>query len=35
MRWIKAVQSKLLKATAGEPKKINEVKNSGFEVEIF
>ena len=32
---VKAVHSKLLKATAGEPKNINEAKNGGFEVEIF
>ena len=31
---VKAVQLKL-KPTAGEPKKISEAKNSGFEVEIF
>ena len=31
---VKAVQLKL-KATAGEPKKINEAKNGGFEVQIF
>ena len=31
---VKAVQFKL-KATAEEPKKINEAKNGGFEVEIF
>ena len=31
---VKAVQLKL-KATAEEPKKINEAKNGGFEVEIF
>ena len=31
---VKAVQLKL-KATADEPKKENEAKNGGFEVEIF
>ena len=31
---VEGVQLKL-KATAEEPKKINEAKNSGFEVEIF
>ena len=31
---VKAIQLKL-KATAEEPKKINEAKNSGFEVELF
>ena len=31
---VKAVQLKL-KATAEEPKKINEAKNGDFEVEIF
>ena len=31
---VKAVQLKL-KATADEPKKVNEAKNGGFEVEIF
>ena len=31
---VKAVQFKP-KATAGEPKKINEAKNGGFEVQIF
>ena len=29
------LKSNLLKATAEEPKKINEAKNGGFEVEIF
>ena len=33
-RGVKAVPLKL-KATAEEPKKINEAKNGGFEVEIF
>ena len=31
---MKAIQL-TLKATAEEPKKINEAKNGGFEVEIF
>ena len=31
---VKAVQLKL-KATAEKPKKVNEAKNGGFEVEIF
>ena len=31
---VKAVQLKL-KATADEPKKVNEAKNGGFEIEIF